>query len=300
MNVPAVTPEHPGRSWRALLTLLRFLPQASLSRSLGRLADVSLPARWRVPVLGTVVRALGIDMTEAERPLAEYGSINELFVRRLRPGARPTAPGDGSAVSPVDGIVGQLGAIRAGRAIQAKGRDYDVAALLRDEALAGRYRDGSFVTLYLSPRHYHRIHAPTAGRVVRARHVPGALWPVNGPAVQHVAELFPRNERLIAYLSGPLGLVAVVAVGAFNVGRISAVFDADWRVPGWASNRPGARGADRSYDPARAFAKGEELMAFHLGSTVILLFEPGIRLRSDLVPGDEVRLGAELAHRLSG
>lgn len=300
MHVPAVTPELPSRSWRALLTLLRFLPQASLSRGLGQVADVRLPARVRLRVLGTVVRALGIDMTEAERPLADYGSINELFVRRLKPGARPIAPAEDSAIAPVDGIVGQLGAVRAGRAVQAKGRDYDVTALLRDPALAGRYRDGSFITLYLSPRHYHRIHTPTAGRVRRAHHVPGALWPVNEPSVQHVSDLFPRNERLITYLDGPLGLIAVVAVGAYNVGRISAVFDEEWRAPNWASNRRGARGDDRHYDPSPVFGKGEELMAFHLGSTVILLLEPGVRLRSDLAPGDEVRLGTELAYRTSG
>jgi len=299
VNVPAVTPELPSRSWRALLTLLRFLPQASLSRGLGQLADVPLPPALRPRVLGTVVRALGIDMTEAERPLADYVSINDLFVRRLKPGARPIATGDDCAVAPVDGIVGQLGAVRAGHAVQAKGRDYALADLLQDEALAARYRDGTFVTLYLSPRHYHRIHAPTAGNVRRARHVPGALWPVNEAAVQHVVDLFPRNERLIAYLEGPLGLVAVVAVGAYNVGRISAGFDPDWRAPGWASNRRGGGGEDRSYEPPVYVCKGEELMAFHLGSTIVLLLEPGVRLRADLAPGDEVRLGSALAYRLS-
>jgi phosphatidylserine decarboxylase len=299
VSVPAVTPELPSRSWRALLTLMRFLPQAALSRGLGQVADVTLPPRLRPRVLGTVARALGIDVGEAELPIQEYPSINAFFVRRLRAGARPIAPAEDSAVSPVDGVVGQFGAVGAGRALQAKGRDYSVAALLRDEVRAERYRAGSFITIYLSPRHYHRIHAPTAGALVRARHVPGALWPVNEPAVTHVTDLFPRNERVIAYLSGPLGLVALVAVGAYNVGRISAVFDPDWRSPGWASNRRGARGDDREYQPPPQFAKGEELMAFHLGSTVILLFEPGVRLRAVLAAGDEVRLGMELAYRVS-
>jgi len=295
-----VSPELPSRSWRAILALMRFLPQATMSRGLGQLADVPLPPRLRQPVLATVARALGIDVAEAELPLAEYPSINSFFVRRLRPGVRPVAPAPDSAVSPVDGVLGQFGGIGAGRALQAKGRDYSVGALLGDETLAARYHAGSFITLYLSPRHYHRIHTPTAGSVVRARHVPGALWPVNEAAVQHVTDLFPRNERLIAYLDGPLGLIAVVAVGAYNVGRISAVFDDDWGAPGWASNRRGARGAERTYQPPPAFSKGEELMAFHLGSTVILLFEPGVRLRADLDAGDEVRLGSELAYAISG
>jgi phosphatidylserine decarboxylase len=251
-------------------------------------------------VLGTVVRALGIDLSEAARPLEDYSSINDLFVRPLKAGARPIAPAEDSAIAPVDGVLGQLGAARAGRAVQAKGRDYDLAELLADQDQARRFRDGVFVTLYLSPRHYHRIHAPTAGTVVRARHVPGALWPVNEAAVRHRPDLFPRNERLIAYLDGPLGLVAVVAIGAYNVGRISAVFDEDWRAPRWARNRREARGTERTYQPPPGVAKGDELMAFHLGSTVVLLFEPGVRLRSNLAPGDEVRLGSELAYRISG
>ena len=300
VNVPAVTPELPSRSWRALLALLRFLPQASLSRGFGQLADVPLPPRLRVPVLATVVRALGIDLSEAERPLADYTSINDLFVRRLKAGARPVAAAEDSAVAPVDGVLGQLGAVRAGRAVQAKGREYQLSGLLGDQQVAERFRDGVFVTLYLTPRHYHRIHTPTAGAVARARHVPGHLLPVNEAAVCHVPDLFPRNERLIAYLDGPLGLVAVVAIGAYNVGRISAVFDEEWQAPRWASNRRGVQPEERTYHPPRHFAKGEELMAFHLGSTVVLLLEPGSRLRSDLAPGDEVRLGTELAYRISG
>ena len=300
MTVPTVTPELPTRSWRAVLTLLRFLPQASLSRGLGQLADVKLPPRLRAPVLGTVARALDIDLSEAERPLAGYSSINDLFVRRLKPGVRPIAPAEDSVVAPVDGVLGQLGPVRAGRAVQAKGRDYELATLLCDPVLAARFRDGVFITLYLAPRHYHRIHSPTAGAVVRARHVPGGLLPVNEAAVWHVPDLFPRNERLIAYLQGPLGLLAVVAVGAYNVGRISAVFDERWRAPAWASNRRGSAAEERNYDPPPGFAKGEELMAFHLGSTVILLLEPGIRLRSDLTPGDEIRLGSELGYRING
>jgi phosphatidylserine decarboxylase len=300
VNVPAVTPELPSRSWRAVLALLRVLPQATMSRGLGQVADLQLPRPLRQPVLAAVARMLGIAAGEAELPLTEYPSINAFFVRRLKAGARPIAGSDASAVSPVDGVLGQLGPVADGRALQAKGREYSVAALLGDESAAERYRGGSFITIYLSPRHYHRIHTPTAGRVTRATHLPGALWPVNAAAVAHVADLFPRNERLIAYLEGPLGTVAVVAVGAYNVGRISAVFDPGWRAPGWASNRRDAAAADRHYREPQQFARGEELMAFHLGSTVVLLFEPGLRLRPGLAPGDEVRLGSELGARVSG
>jgi phosphatidylserine decarboxylase len=198
----------------------------------------------------------------------------------------------------VDGVIGQVGYIRGGELLQAKGRRYTAAALLADEQAAARFAAGTYITIYLSPRHYHRIHAPCGGAVVAARHVPGALLPVNEPAVQHVAGLFPRNERLVAYIDGPLGRTAVVAVGAYNVGRISAVFDADWREAGWVTNRRGARGGARRYDPPVAVAKGEEIMAFHLGSTIVLLVESELRLAPATEAGREVRLGEDIARRL--
>lgn len=297
MNVPDVTPELPARTWRVVLAALRFMPQASLSRSLGRLADLRLPPPLRSPVLGTVARALGIDLGEAERPLSSYASLNELFVRRLRSGARPIDADPLAAVSPVDGVTGQLGSVTAGRAVQAKGRDYSVAALLGDPSLADRFAGGSFITIYLSPRHYHRIHSPVAGAVAEARYVPGALWPVNEAAVRHVPDLFPRNERLVARIEGSFGATALVAVGAYNVGRISAVFDPLWQEPGWASNRRGGVAVERRYDPPVRLAKGAELMAFHLGSTVVLLFERGVELAPELSPGRELRLGQAIARR---
>src|SRR5690606_22162738 len=131
--------------------------------------------------------------------------------------------------SPVDGATGQVGRIRSGRVLQAKGRWYSIAELIGDALEAERYEGGSFVTLYLSPRDYHRIHAPCDGAIAYARHIPGALLPVNAAAVAHVPDLFPRNERLLCAIDGPLGRVTVVAVGAYNVGRISAAFDPDWR-----------------------------------------------------------------------
>ena len=299
VQVPDVSPELPGRTWRVVLTMLRFLPQASLSRGMGQLADVPLPPRLRGPVLGTVARALGIDLREAEHPPEAYASINALFVRRLRPGARAVNPDPAVAVSPVDGVVGQLGRVRNGRVIQAKGRDYSVADLLADPVQAATYDAGSFLTIYLSPRHYHRIHSPVAGRVTMARYIPGGLWPVNEPAVQHIPNLFPRNERLLAGIDGPLGRTVLVAVGAYNVGRISAVFDPEWAAPRWASNRAGGRAAARAYDPPWSIAKGAELMAFHLGSTVVLLFDAALELEPGLAPGREIRLGSAVARRVS-
>jgi phosphatidylserine decarboxylase len=299
-QAPDVTPDLPPRSWRALLRLLGRLPQGALSRSFGRVADIHLPPPLRRPVLGGFARAMGIDLSEAELPLQAYPTLNAFFVRRLRGGARDWPARSGVLASPVDGICGQLGEVRGGRILQAKGRWYSAAELLDHPAEAQRFEGGTFLTIYLSPRHYHRIHAPCAGSIRRARYVPGALLPVNAAAVAHVPDLFARNERLVCYLDGPLGRVAVVAVGAYNVGRISAAFDPAWGGPlgavaeraGWATNRPGATAVDHIYHPPAELAMGDELMAFHLGSTVVLLTEPGrIALREGLAPGAAVRLG---------
>jgi phosphatidylserine decarboxylase len=200
--------------------------------------------------------------------------------------------------SPVDGVLGASGTVTSGRLLQAKGRFYSAADLLTSEEEARRYEGGLFLTLYLSPRHYHRIHAPTGDGVTAARHVPGALLPVNGPAVNGIENLFPRNERLICFMDGALGRVAVVAVGAYNVGRISARFDAAWGGGEGASvaNRRVPPPSERRYDPPVAVAQGDEIMAFHLGSTVVLLTEPGtLRHEPGRGPGREVRLGDALA-----
>jgi phosphatidylserine decarboxylase len=176
-----------------------------------------------------------------------------------------------------------------------------VAELLGDDDAAARFDGGTFVTLYLAPRHYHRIHAPIGGRLPWARHIPGRLLPVSAPAVRGVNRLFPRNERLVVLLepepatagtggaAGPAGAAAVVAVGAFNVGRITADFD-----PELVTNRRGARSETRRYPEPLRVARGEPLMAFHLGSTVVLLLERAVALAPGLVPGSEVRVGAAL------
>ena len=297
VSVPAELVVGPG--WRATLASLERLPQGALSRLLGRLADVPLPRAVRRPILGAFVRLTGIRMDEAAEPLEHYRSVNDLFVRRLAPGLRRWPDDPGALASPVDGVVGAFGRIRDGTLIQAKGLTYGAARLLGGPA--DRYEGGLFLTLYLSPRHYHRIHTPLPGRVVQARHVPGRLLPVNGPSVASVQGLFATNERLIAELDTALGRVAVVAVGATNVGRISAAFDPTWAGGPGASvtNRPSPPPGERNYPEGVAVAAGDELMAFHLGSTVVLLTEPGPVPEPAIAPATEVRVGSILARRPS-
>lgn len=184
--------------------------------------------------------------------------------------------------------------------MQAKGRWYSAAELLDDGEAGARFHDGTFLTLYLGPRHYHRVHAPTGGLIRCARHVPGSLLPVNAGAVAAIPDLFARNERLIVYVDGPLGRLAMVAVGAFNVGRISASFDPLWGgapgAPEWRTNYPRSVSSQRRYRPPVRVRRGDELMIFHLGSTVVLLFEPGAaQLAPDLEAGSDIRLGRMIA-----
>lgn len=287
--------------WSILLGAIARLPQGALSRATGRLADIRLPVPLRKPILGTFASATGIDRTEAAQPIEAYGSINEFFVRALREGVRSWPDDPGAIASPVDGIVGQVGRISDGRLLQAKGKLYSAARLLDEPVSATAFDGGEFMTLYLSPRHYHRIHSPASGLITRARHVPGALLPVNQPAVVRFEELFPRNERVVVRIESDAGQLAVVAVGAYNVGRISVAFDAEWSARGGANavtNRRGAQAETRVYDPPHRIRRGDQIMAFHLGSTVVLLFEPGrVTMRGDLGIGREVRLGEVIATR---
>jgi phosphatidylserine decarboxylase len=295
-TVPKVSPDLPSAKWRAILRILKRMPQAGMSRGFGRIADTPIPEAMRPRVLTTVISALGIDASEAELPLANYRTINDFFVRRLKPGLRSWPQHEMVAASPVDAIVGQSGFVLEGQLVQAKGRFYTAAELLDDPETAKHFNGGAFITLYLSPRHYHRIHTLCSGVIPMARHVPGALLPVNAAASQHVDRLFARNERLICYIDGPFGMVAVVAIGAYNVGRISAAFDPDWSGATGVTNRKAARAETRSYDPPIPVKVGDEIMAFHLGSTVVLLFEPRrANLYSALLPGVEVRVGEPIA-----
>jgi phosphatidylserine decarboxylase len=298
-------PDVPGARARAMLGALRRLPQGALSRAFGKLADVPLPGPLRRPVLGGFARMVGADVGEAAEPLESFPSLNRFFTRELKPGARAWPHDPHVAACPVDGAAGQLGRVSGGKLIQAKGRTYSLRDLLDEDGQWERFDGGAFVTLYLSPKDYHRIHSPCDGEIPRARHVPGALMPVNLPAVMHVPDLFARNERLLCYLDGPLGRVAVVAVGAYNVGRISAAFDGEWSAApgshGWVTNRRGTQAQTKTYDPPVAVRQGDHIMTFHLGSTVVLVFERGrVELARELAPGSRVRLGMEIGRAPGG
>jgi len=278
---------------RAFIAALRLVPKNALSRAVGAATRLPLPGPVGRGVMGAFARRYRIDLSECG-DLSDFGTFGEFFARPLRPGLRPVAPGDEVVVSPVDAVVSETGVARNGRLVQAKGIDYTAAALVGDERTGARFSGGRYATLYLSPRDYHRIHFPLPGRVTGWRYVPGKLWPVNPASVKNVPGLFTVNERLVTLLDSPLGLVAIVAVGATVVGRVRATFDA--AVP--VTNLSGAGAQSRDYATPIPVTKGQELGAFEMGSTVILLFEPGrVDLASALAPGATVRVGQAIGGR---
>ena len=272
---------------RLFVGALRLLPKNTISRVAGALTRWRAPAGIRRAAMRAFAARYGIDLSECAE-LTAYETFGEFFARPLRPGLRPIAAGERVAVSPVDGVVSEVGVTAGGRLVQAKGIDYGLAALLGDEALARRLEGGAFATIYLSPRDYHRIHFPLGGAVTGYRYVPGRLWPVNPASVRTVPGLFTVNERLVTVLETPLGACAVVAVGATVVGRVRAYYDPT--VP--LTNLRRARVAARDYETPIPVEKGGELGAFEMGSTVILVFEPGrVALDARLAPSVRVRVG---------
>jgi phosphatidylserine decarboxylase len=275
---------------RLFIAALRLLPKNALSRLAGAVTGWRAPAPLRLAAMRAFAARYRIDLTECPG-LESYQTFGEFFARPLRPGLRPVAPGDRVAVSPVDGVVSETGAAAAGRLVQAKGIDYSAATLLGDAALAHRFEGGPYLTIYLSPRDYHRIHFPLGGRVTGYRYIPGRLWPVNPASVRNIPGLFGVNERLVTVLDTPAGACALVAVGATVVGRVRAFYDRS--VP--PTNRAWARAQARDYETPVPVEKGQELGAFEMGSTVILLFEPGrVRLEARLTAGARVKVGEQI------
>lgn len=266
------------------LQLLRYLPRNLLSRTFGWVASRRRPeglARW---ILRTFARRFDVDLSSAARTdLDAYESLHDLFTRELRADARPL--GDGW-VSPVDATVGACGQVSGGRLVQAKNIDYGLEALLGSSELAAAFTDAHYATLYLSPRDYHRIHSPAGGQIVRTLYEPGTLWPVNPPAVRTIPRLFAVNERITSVLETDDGLLAVVMVGATNVGSIRLSYSA------LRSNRTGSTRRHLLHDPPIAIERGAPLGQFAFGSTVIVLSQ-----RHELSPpasGTWIAMGSSL------
>ncbi len=273
---------------RAFIALQYLLPQHLLSRLIGALAR-SRSSLVRRALLAFFLRTYRPDLSDALRPdPRSYESFNAFFTRALKPGARPSSTAPHAIVSPVDGRISALGESTAGRLIQAKGQDYPLLALLAGDArLAALVQGGPFMTVYLAPFNYHRIHMCMAGRLVGAWYVPGRLFSVNEVTARHVPGLFARNERVILEFDGAQGAHLQVLVGALFVGSMSTLWHGDI-----APRRARAPIALPVPAAAAAFAaQGAELGRFNMGSTVILLLPPGGARWQGVAAGQALRVG---------
>lgn len=268
--------------------LIHRLPQNVMSRTMGKITA----SRFSRLAIRHYIRHYNIDPTIIEKPVREYRTLKEFFARRLKPGVRPIAPGDDVVASPVDGTVSQMGDIHEGTLIQAKGKQYSLTDLLgENEEIAQRFYGGKFITIYLSPRDYHRIHMPVEGRLTRYTYVPGRLYPVNQLGIENVDKLFARNERLVTHVeTKELGCVAVVKVGALFVGSVKVMYNRA------TTNVKRGRRMSESIPGTPYYQKGDELGWFEFGSTVILLFESKqLEWAEDVKIGRSVLMGQKLA-----
>ena len=259
-------------------------------------AFAGLVAGWQggavtTGIIRRFVAKYGVNMAEAVEPdITRYASFNDFFTRALKPGARPLAASEW--VSPVDGAISQFGAIEGDQIFQAKGHRYSTTALVGgDAALAAQFTDGHFATLYLSPKDYHRIHMPCAGKLLRMIHVPGDLFSVNPTTAQGVPGLFARNERVVCVFEGERGPWVLVLVGATIVGSMATVWQGVINPP-----RPGKLREWRYDKQDVRLVQGEEMGRFLLGSTVVLLFPPGpLKFNPTWAPGGAIRMGEATA-----
>ncbi|RYX91893.1 MAG: phosphatidylserine decarboxylase [Comamonadaceae bacterium] len=277
-----------------------LLPKQALTNFAGFVA--SRERGWvTTEIIRRFVAKYAVNMDEAlDSDISNYRTFNDFFTRALKPGARPLA--DADLISPVDGAISQFGPIDRNQIFQAKGHSYTTTALVGgDAALAAQYDNGSFATLYLSPKDYHRIHMPCDGRLVRMVYVPGELFSVNPLTARGVPGLFARNERVVCVFESPRGPFVLVLVGATIVGSMATVWHGvvnpprgkDVRSWDYPSGRPGEPA------PAIHLKKGDEMGRFLLGSTVVMLFpkEAGqsLRFNPDWTPGRSIRLGEPMA-----
>jgi phosphatidylserine decarboxylase len=277
-----------------LAVLLQYLiPKQALTVFAGYVAGRE--RGWvTTEIIRRFVAKYQVNMDEAlDSDIAHYATFNDFFTRALKPGARPLA--DADLICPVDGAISQFGAIEHDQIFQAKGHSYSTTAMVGgDAALAAQYQDGSFATLYLSPKDYHRIHMPCDGRLTRMIYVPGALFSVNPVTARGVPGLFARNERVVCVFESARGPFVLILVGATIVGSMATVWHGIVNPP----RGKVVREWDYSAETAQPIVlkQGEEMGRFLLGSTVVMLFPKApLRFNPAWAHAGGVRLGEVMA-----
>ena len=267
-----------------------LLPKKTLTELMGWLASAEAGA-LTTGVIRWFVKRYQVDMSQAAEPdITRYRSFNDFFTRAMKPDARPLARAD--LLCPIDGAVSQCGRIERDQIFQAKGHRYTTTALLAgDAALARQFYDGEFCTLYLSPKDYHRVHMPCAGRLRRMVYVPGDLFSVNPTTARGVPGLFARNERVVCVFEGERGPFVMVLVGATVVGSMATVWHGLVNPP----RRPRVHEWTYADDPV-VLKQGDEMGRFLLGSTVVMLFPRDcMRFNPSWAPELPVRMGEAMA-----
>lgn len=278
-----------------LFILLQYItPQHALSRMVGGLANSKIG--WLKSLFITkFIETYNVNMDEAlESDPQHYACFNDFFCRALKPDARPISTEAGTIVCPADGAVSQAGKIKNGRIFQAKGRDYSALELIGgNQELADTFANGSFSTVYLSPKDYHRLHMPLAGKLISMTHVPGDLFSVNPATTDNVPRLFARNERVVCVFDTGLGPVALVLVGAMIVASVETT---------WAGlvAPVGKQVSTVEYGTQPIeFAKGDEFARFKLGSTIVMLFpENSMEWNDNFTAMSSVQMGESIAKSL--
>ena len=278
----------PVSLWDKLVTFPQYLiPQHVLSLVMYRVTRCEV-VWFKNLIISTIIKQYRVNMAEAaEMNLDYYSSFNAFFTRLLRNGVRPISESD--IVSPVDGVVSQVGLVTSGQIVQAKGQEYSVLALLGgDDAVTSEFVGGQFATIYLSPKDYHRIHMPVTGTLRKMRYIPGKLFSVSPRTVRAVPDLFARNERVAVTFDTDFGPIVVVLVGAIFVGSMETIW------AGQITPNYGKVIQQWTYDGEQAITieKGQEMGRFNMGSTVVVLVGKDAALFNDQVEAEAtIQLG---------
>ena len=268
-----------------LRNFLFLIPTNIFSRTLGCLSEKKLP----IHVLHSFIKAYctyyKINMNEYEKKISEFKTFQEFFTRKLKKGVRKIDDTPHSVISPVDGTIAQCGKVEEGLLLQAKGIYYSLEDLIPEGTFS---KNTFYMTIYLAPRDYHRIHVPIDGTILSYSYFSGSLWPVNNFGVSHISNLFCINERIFTLFDTVMGKVGLVKVGATVVGKISTKYSP------LTTNSSFTNKTNKKLDTPRHFKKGQELGCFNIGSTVILLFENEKFIPYRVYNGKKIQLGQRI------